>query len=274
MGIFSRRKNADVRDSDASQVDVSDVSADETDVVASDAVNDEPESQAQIAARAQRAKLRPRDDIDLTHGPFDAADVDAGERLNFGALLIEPMQDVEMRLDVDESTQTITGLTVMLGSDNSGAVQLQAFAAPKTSGIWYGIRREIADAIVTAGGEADEMDGALGTELHVRMPSQGPDGRVTFAPARFIGVDGPRWFLRAVLSGQAAIDEHMTARAMDVVRSVAVHRGSEARAPRELLELSIPAELPEQDAEPAPEPDNRDARIERMERGPEITEIQ
>ena len=44
--------------------------------------------------------------------------------------------------------------------------------------------------------------GGLGTELRTRMPSAGPDGRTVFAPATFVGVDGPRWFLRGVLSGR------------------------------------------------------------------------
>ena len=233
--------------------------------------NTEALNEAERAARRQRSKLRPRDDIDRSNGPFDSSEVDASERLDFGSLWLRPTEDVEMRLDVEESSQIITGLTVMLADAQAAAVQLQAFAAPKTSGVWYGIRREIAEAILSSGGTAEEVDGALGTELHVRMSSVGPDGRTTYSPARFVGVDGPRWFLRAVLSGQAAVDEDVAERAMAFVRSVAVHRGSDARAPRELLELAIPQELIQQQA-PSAEDDAR-ARIERMERGPEITEI-
>lgn len=203
------------------------------------------EDELDESARRQRARLRPRDEIDRSNGPFDRSEVPVGEMLDFGALSIGGVDGVELRLDVDEQTQLITGMTAILIPDGSAAVQLQVFAAPKTSGIWYGIRREIADAVITAGGGADEVDGPLGTELHVRMPKQGPDGRTTFEPVRFVGVDGPRWFLRGVLSGEAAVNETVAARAIEVIRKVVVQRGDEPRAPRELLELTIPAELME-----------------------------
>ena len=107
------------------------------------------------------------------------------------------------------------------------------------------------------------------------MPGQGPDGRTVFSPARFIGVDGPRWFLRAVLSGRAAIDEDAASVLLDVVRATVVVRGDEAMAPRELLALRLP-DQPEPvveygaDEEPAA-PNLSD--LKPFERGPEITEI-
>lgn len=275
MGIFGRRKKADVDEVEPDVVEEVEPVQAAPDEEIDDAAADEEATEAERAARRQRSRLRPRDNVDLSNGPFDIEATDTSDFLNFGALLIRPAADVEMRLDVEEESQTITGLTVMLGENNAGAVQLQAFAAPKTSGIWYGIRREIADAILNSGGTVDEVDGELGTELHVRMANQGPDGRTTFSPARFIGVDGPRWFLRAVLSGEAAVDDAVTARAMEIVRSVAVRRGSDPRAPRELLELSIPQELlAAQDEADGDVPDDANAKIARMERGPEITEIQ
>ena len=194
--------------------------------------------------------------------------------MDFGSLRLVPTADIELRLDVDETSQTLTGMTAVFGEAGTSAVQLQVFAAPKTTGVWYGIRREIAEAIVAGGGTAEEVDGPLGTELHVRMPSQGPDGRTTFSPARFVGVDGPRWFLRAVLSGDAATDDDAAARAMEFVRTVVVHRGSDPRAPRELLELALPPELMAQAQASAQEHEQHtDApTVGPLERGPEITE--
>jgi len=119
----------------------------------------------------------------------------------------------------------------------------------------------------------------LGAELQARIPGQGPDGRTVFSPARFIGVDGPRWFLRAVLSGRAAIDEDAASALLDVVSATVVVRGDEAMAPRELLTLKLPdqqAEVAEAvteevaDEEPAA-PKLSD--LKPFERGPEITEI-
>jgi|SRR5471030_300805 len=109
------------------------------------------------------------------------------------------------------------------------------------------------------------------------MPGQGPDGRTVFSPARFVGVDGPRWFLRAVLSGRAAIDEDAASALLDVVRSTVVVRGDEAMAPRELLALKLPDQSEPSgqeldDEEPATVAPSL-ADLNPFERGPEITEI-
>ena len=276
MALFGRRKNDDrtATDEAGAEVDAAGAGGDARDAQGTGTL-DEAASELSDGgeemsdARRRRGRLRPREDVDLSAGPYDAASAPEGERLDFGALALSPSESVELRLDVDENTQVITGMTAVLGEGGAGAVQLQVFAAPKTSGIWYGIRREIAESILAGGGTADEVEGPLGTELHVRMPSQGPDGRTTFSPARFVGIDGPRWFLRAVLSGAAAVEEEAIERAMQFVRSVVVRRGGEARAPRELLELTLPPELLAQAQAGEPEQGGGSGPLER---GPELTE--
>lgn len=279
MAVFGRRKKgADAAKDAATSEEVEpttpadDASTDIDDL--DDFDLDEPSAEDDEAARRRRSKLRPREEVDLSDGPYDSASAPTRDEMDFGSLRLVPTEDIELRLDVDETSQTLTGMTAVFGEAGTSAVQLQVFAAPKTTGVWYGIRREIAEAIVAGGGTAEEVDGPLGTELHVRMPSQGPDGRTTFSPARFVGVDGPRWFLRAVLSGDAAIDDEAAARAMEFVRTVVVHRGSDPRAPRELLELALPPELMAQAQASAQEHEQHtDApTVGPLERGPEITE--
>ena len=209
------------------------------------------------------------------HGPFDRAEVDGLDgRLDLGALWMTGVAGMELRLEVEQDSQSVVGVTAVLGES---AVQLQAFAAPRTEGIWDDIRAEIAASITSQGGTADETSGPLGTELQARMPGQAPDGRTVFSPARFVGVDGPRWFLRAVLSGRAAIDEDAASALLDVVRATVVVRGDAAMAPRELLALKLPDQ-----ADPAAQdgPDEQPATaapsladLKPFERGPEITEI-
>jgi hypothetical protein len=203
-------------------------------------------------------------------GPLDSSEVeDDEERLDLGALRIKGVAGMELRLEIDESANLVVGATAVVGDS---AVQIQAFAAPKTMGIWDDIRGEIAESILAQGGTADEASGPLGTELRTRMPSAGPDGRTVFAPARFAGVDGPRWFLRAVFSGRAAIDDEAAAPLLDVVRNTVVVRGDAAMAPREMLALTLP-----QQVEPAPSDEADEAvsadDLKPFERGPEITEI-
>ena len=279
MAVFGRRKKgADAAKDAATSEEVEpttpadDASTDVDDL--DDFDLDEPSAEDDEAARRRRSKLRPREEVDLSDGPYDSASAPTRDEMDFGSLRLVPTADIELRLDVDETSQTLTGMTAVFGEAGTSAVQLQVFAAPKTTGVWYGIRREIAEAIVAGGGTAEEVDGPLGTELHVRMPSQGPDGRTTFSPARFVGVDGPRWFLRAVLSGDAATDDGAAARAMEFVRTVVVHRGSDPRAPRELLELTLPPELMAQAQASAQEHEQHtDApTVGPLERGPEIAE--
>jgi hypothetical protein len=206
-------------------------------------------------------------------GPFDASEVDGPTgRLDLGALWIRGVAGMELRLEVEEATQNVVGATAVLGDS---AVQLQAFAAPKTMGIWDDIRSEIAESIVGQGGTADEQRGVLGTELRTRMPSAGPDGRTVFAPARFVGVDGPRWFLRAVFSGRAAIDDEAAEALMDVLRQTVVVRGEAAMAPRELLPLRLPQEVTDAVEDEADDegPGRSADDLNPFERGPEITEV-
>lgn len=213
-----------------------------------------------------------------SEGPFDVSEVpDPQGRLDLGALWVQGLPGMELRLEVEQETQSLVGVTAVLGES---AVQLQAFAAPRTAGIWDDIRSEIAASIVGQGGTADDVAGPLGPELMTRMPGQGPDGRTVFSPARFVGVDGPRWFLRAVLSGRAAVDEESAAPLLDVVKATVVVRGDEAMAPRDLLPLRLPEteqpEQPEQEAaeEPAEGAAPRSADdLHPFDRGPEITEI-
>jgi hypothetical protein len=208
-----------------------------------------------------------------TPGPFDRSEVDGLDgRLDLGSLWVTGAPGMELRLEVEQESQKVVGVTAVLGES---AVQLQAFAAPRSDGIWLDIRHEIAASITSQGGTADMTSGPFGAELQARMPGQGPDGRTVFSPARFIGVDGPRWFLRAVLSGRAAIDEDAASVLLDVVRATVVVRGDEAMAPRELLALRLPDQpepVVEHGADEEPAAPNL-SDLKPFERGPEITEI-
>ena len=66
------------------------------------------------------------------------------------------------------------------------------------------------------------------------IPGQGPDGRTQMNVVRFMGVDGPRWFLRAVISGPRRDRRRQgVAPLVEIVRSTVVVRDEEARPPRE-----------------------------------------
>lgn len=263
----------------ASQADVPDEpETDEPDT-------DEPDTDEPDTDEAEQARLPRPYELDRSNGPFDRSEVeDLDGHLDFGAVAIVPEMGMELRLDVDDAGQEITGITAVT---DGAACQVQVFAAPKSRGVWDDIRDEIADNLLSGGGTAEEKLGPLGIELHTRMPTQGPDGRTTYAPARFVGVDGPRWFLRAVLSGNAALDEAVGDQLVAFVRRSVITRGGEPRAPREMLPLQLPPDVQAQadaesaaleqafDAEPDQTGDRSDTTddFKPFERGPEITEV-
>jgi hypothetical protein len=118
----------------------------------------------------------------------------------------------------------------------------------------------------STGGSGEEAQGSFGPELRARIPDESGGSQA----ARFIGVDGPRWFLRGLLTGAAATDTLQARRLEDVFRGIVVVRGGDAMAPRDPIALHLPREAIEQMTEPDPE----DRVLELTERGPEITEIQ
>jgi hypothetical protein len=197
-------------------------------------------------------------------GPWDVQDrPDRETRIDLGALWLPRREGMELRMEVDKKSSIVTAAAIHL---HGSALQLQVFGAPRTMGIWDEIRAEIADSITKQGGSVDDLPGPFGRELLARLPIRTAEGRTGHRPARFIGHDGPRWFLRGVLSGRAAAEPDRARELEDVFADVVVIRGSEARVPRDLLPLSMPGTAAPQDAANAPS-------FDPLTRGPEITEI-
>jgi hypothetical protein len=277
VSLFRRRKVAestptDPTDDAVDAVDATTVTTAEAGAepaTAASGVVDDPEARAAAEADAPARTTPAPEAFDRSGGPFDVSEVDGTDgRLTLGGLSLVGREGMELRFEVEEGSGRVIAVTVGLGGST---VQLQAFAAPRSSGVWDEIRAEIAEAVVQQGGTADEQDGPLGRELLCRLPVRTEDGRTAHQPARFAGVDGPRWFLRAVFSGHAAHDGEAAAELESVVRETVVVRGDEAMAPRELIALSLP-EQPEPTEPAAEETAGRDD-LKPFERGPEITEV-
>ena len=257
------------RDKDAGTdgSDPVDWTEDDTDSADSGTSQDASAVQAQVDGRRAASTSS---GADRSAGPWDVSEVEASDAyVDLGGLWLPGREGMELRLEVEEETGRVIAATIQLGAS---AVQLQAFAAPRTQGIWDDIRREIASSVTRQGGTADEVPGTFGRELLARVPSRGPDGRTTHQPARFAGIDGPRWFLRAVFHGEAAYETDQAADLESLVRGVVVVRGGEAMAPRELLTLRLPDGVGGVEEEPVADGDGRD-ELRPFERGPEITEV-
>lgn len=211
-------------------------------------------------------------DVQGLGGPWDIADdFPAADRIDCGSLLIPVREDFDVQINVAEDQ----GAWVAVVHEDSG-MQLQAFAAPRSGGLWDEVRGEIAANIAESGGSCDEQYGPFGTELLAQVPIGSEDGTTTgLQPVRFLGFDGPRWFLRGVISGPAATDEELTEAFNGLFGDVVVVRGDYPAPPREQLEIRLPEEarraLEEQLA--AEGEDRPDWYLEDpFTRGPEITE--
>lgn len=223
--------------------------------------------------RSERAKIdatppwevRKAVETDPTTGPFDIKDAPAlrsgddggddhdddqpdgaradGEapasanRIDFGCLQVPTDSGLELRVEVSEAG---TPSSVTLSNPN-GTMQLGVFAAPRTEGIWDEVRAEIRESLDKQGGNAKDAAGPFGTELVGKVPQNSG-----LAPVRFLGVDGPRWFLRAMLVGPAATDAAAGKAFERAFRGLVVVRGDTPLPVREPVPLVLPKEIAEQ----------------------------
>lgn len=171
------------------------------------------------------------------NGPFDVTEANPAKRyVDLGAIRIPARDGLGLRLEVEERTKRLVAVAL----DYRGStMQVQAFAAPRSSGLWHPIRTQLAEQVTKQGGLVDELDSGLGPVLDTKIPvMQGNSSQRR--SARFLGVDGPRWFLRGVLTGEALRDEAARDAMEGLFRSIVVVRGDEAMPPRELLTLVVP----------------------------------
>ena len=218
--------------------------------------------------------------VERTGGPWDASQVDDDlPRVDLGAILLPGVQGMELRMEIDKATNVVSAASILL---DGSSLQVQAFAAPRTDGIWDEIRAEIAESVTQQGGSADDLPGPFGRELLARLPVRTPEGRTGHRPARFVGADGPRWFVRGVITGRAAVDPSAATALEQLFAGIVVVRGTDARPPRDLLTLTLPGPGTP-DLEPTGD-GPREGSVEGGEtpaapdfdpltRGPEITEI-
>jgi hypothetical protein len=172
-------------------------------------------------------------------GPFDSSEVEfKGPFVNLGSIQVPTKDGLQLRLEVEEQSQRVVAVT--LEYDDS-SLQLQAFAAPKSEGLWHSIRQQLEESVITQGGTTENRVGSLGPELLAKLPILNAAGdQVGTRYSRFVGVDGPKWFLRGVISGAAITDPKASAEVDDIFRSVTVHRDSAPLPPGDLMPLSLP----------------------------------
>jgi hypothetical protein len=267
--IFGRKKKAasdeDEVETDVSAVDEADPTTEPDEATGADETTDEQPDAAEDVADALDTEA-----LDSTewraHGPFEVseltdseADVDDEQpRIDLGSIIVTPVPGSELRLQVNEAQEIVSAMLVLpiTGPTTNGAapevigssaLELSAYAAPRSGGLWAELRDEISEAAAEVGGSAELAEGPFGVELRRLLPVTTPDGEQGYQPSRMWVAEGPRWLLRGIVYGQAAVesdnDDPAVAAVLDAFREVVVRRGDEAMAPGDLLPMTMPADL-------------------------------
>lgn len=194
------------------------------------------ESSGAEANEVDNSKSAPEDRA--IAGPFDVSEVPAMRPyVDLGGIKVAPREGLQLRLEVDERANRVAAVSL---DYVESLLQVQAFSAPKSSGLWGEVRAELVQQMTAQGAEVAEEEGLLGPEVVVNTPVPADQGGGTRL-ARFIAVDGPRWMLRGVIMGKAATDLATREQVIDLFRELVVVRGDQPMPPSELLPLRVPA---------------------------------
>lgn len=174
-------------------------------------------------------------------GPFDLSELDniadSENYLDLGVLLAPNVADLEIHVDIDGETGLATSARLVIGPSSA---QIQVYAAPRDSDLWPDIRIEIEGSLTSQGIPVTREYGRFGPELHAMLPTTDLNGRSFLRAVRFIGVDGNRWFIRGVITGDAAVDDLARQHMDSVIASLIIVRGDEPMAPGEPLQIKLP----------------------------------
>lgn len=205
-------------------------------------------------------------------GPWDAGEpFPERERVDLGSLWVPVGPGHEIQLVMAE--QHGAWVTARYGESE---LQVQAFAAARNDALWDDVRAEIAAEVQAAGGHGEQSDGLFGIALLAEVPADPAQPGSELRIVRFVGVDGPRWFLRGLFSGPAATGGGDADVLEDVFRDIVVSRGEHPVPPRDLLELRLPPEALQAMAEQQALEQEQQGRdwgdANPFDRGPEFTE--
>lgn len=227
----TQAKDADSTEAeDAQAADAAEAAADEAqDAAADEDVAAEAEADADDADDA--------DDIDLTQGPWDyddeGIDPDDDDRyISFGSMFLPLVEGLTIRAKRSQDPQSpspLESITVQLGD---GAIEIVPFAAPKTLGLWD----DMSDELLDANKSAKVQEGRFGDEVMLPVAVKGKT-----MMTRIVGVDGPRWLLRGIFTGDAADGESDNKKALeDYFAQIIVRRGDAPLAPRDIIPILPP----------------------------------
>jgi hypothetical protein len=195
----------------------------------------------------RRKKEQPEDVVPVetvpdvrADGPWDASEKSPGDDpayVDLGALVVRARDEFAIQLPAESESGDIAS-AILVAED--AALELRVFAATRSGGLWDEVRDDLILEVTRLGGQSEQVSGPFGPELRIRVPVELPDGEEGFQPSRIVGIEGPRWLLRATFLGDAGLNPSDEGVLMEALRNVIVVRGDEPRIPREALLLTLP----------------------------------
>jgi hypothetical protein len=188
------------------------------------------------------------------NGPWDVDELDGSHpsheraRVDLGGLRVRPVPGMQIQMQVDSTTGKATSV-LLIGED--AALQLLAVAAARSVPMWPTMIAAVAADATRRGGTAQRAPGPWGQLLQMQMPATTSTGVSGVQPSMVVGIDGPRWMLRATLIGKAAVEQEAHDRLLAVVQDTVVVRGEVPMSPGEVIELRPPARPAGTPADPA-----------------------
>ena len=171
-------------------------------------------------------------------GPIDVADAaDTSGYVDLGALLVPPTPNLKTQFEADKDSKEIRSVRFI---GESSQLWVQVYASPRSEELWPQVRQDLIAEITREGGSVSEANGPFGRELLARLRGKTPDGRTSHRSVRFLGIDGPRWFVRAIISGDASATAAAATELEEVLRAIVVVRGDAPMPPMGLLPLTLP----------------------------------
>ena len=262
MGLFGFGKKKKNREAEA-------IASQTEDMAKEDAQLDDESQQGDDAAAGERMTGQIPEETSMTYegrgeeyGPWDIDEDNApdfDEYMSLGAFYIPFVRGIQLRIKASRADNTLLGATVTIGRSS---LELEAFAAPKTLGLWDDVREDL----IEGNANAKEVPGIFGAEIE--LPVKLDNGKVH--TTRIVGVDGPRWMLRGIFSGPAAEDpkspeaEILNRFFSDIV----VDRGEEPLAPRDLIPMAPPLTPNERRERDAAQQDGKGAQLPGKPEGP------
>jgi hypothetical protein len=187
-----------------------------------------------------------RDPYELTDGPYDEDEApdDGLARLDLGSVKLPLPEGASVQVEMDP-TGPLRAVHVVTAN---GRHTVSAYAAPRSATLWAEVARELSEQLHGDGARVRKENGPLGIELVAF---------VNDVLLRFVGVDGPRWMLRAVAAGPKEQSAKAAEEMRDIVRGTVVVRGEHPMPVRTPLPLTLPEQIAAHlQAQGGPQPSN------------------